>query len=136
VSPRNDKKAFLTFMGTAVAVTVLSLWCASPVFCAEPLSPIKRNVLVRFYQDHLSGADGSRCPMTPSCSEYAAQAVEKHGPVMGWIMACDRILRCGRSEMKLAPRVRIQGRSYVLDPVSGNDFWWFDPRPVKEGTRP
>ncbi len=85
-----------------------------------------KNGVIRFYQDHLSAADGGRCPMSPSCSEYAARAIKKHGPLMGWIMACDRILRCGRSEVNLAPQKRIDGRPYTHDPVAANDFWWFD----------
>ncbi len=83
------------------------------------------NVIIRFYQDYISGADGSRCPMTPSCSRYAAQAIGKHGPVIGWVMTCDRIIRCGRSDTRLAPRIRTGDQEAIDDPVSFNDFWWF-----------
>jgi uncharacterized protein len=104
------------------------------VLTALPVSPavgrdsriLSENRIIRFYQDHISGADGSRCPMYPSCSEYAARALKKHGPVMGWIMACDRILRCGRNEVSLAPEKKINGRTHAYDPVSANDFWWFE----------
>ena len=34
------------------------------------------------------------CRFTPTCSEYAAQAVEKYGVLKGSAMACWRILRC------------------------------------------
>jgi hypothetical protein len=67
--------------------------------------------------------------MYPSCSGYAAQALKKHGPVMGWIMTCDRLLRCGRSDTRLAPRVRFHDRTLTFDPVEANDFWWFTPHP-------
>jgi len=88
--------------------------------------------IIRFYQKYISGADGSRCPMVPSCSEYAAQAVRKHGPAMGWIMAFDRLMRCGRSETRLAPEIRVHGKTRTYDPVSANDFWWFTPLPDRE----
>ena len=88
----------------------------------------EKNVVIRFYQEHLSGIDGNRCPMTPSCSEYAAQAIQKHGPVLGWIMACDRLLRCGRDEVALSPKVNVNGQVRVADPVEANDFWWFLPQ--------
>jgi hypothetical protein len=88
--------------------------------------------IIRFYQKYISGADGSRCPMVPSCSEYAAQAVRKHGPAMGWIMAFDRLMRCGRSETRLAPEIRVHGKTRIYDPVSANDFWWFTPLPDRE----
>lgn len=34
------------------------------------------------------------CRYYPSCSEYAAQAIIKHGPIRGVGMAAWRILRC------------------------------------------
>jgi putative membrane protein insertion efficiency factor len=34
------------------------------------------------------------CKYEPSCSEYAKQAIEKHGSVKGSLMASSRILRC------------------------------------------
>lgn len=96
----------------------------SPVYAADGTSDGK-NPLISFYQQHISAADGSRCTMTPSCSEYAARAFRKHGPVIGWIMACDRLVRCGRDEVRISPKRRINGHTYTVDPVSANDFWWF-----------
>ena len=34
---------------------------------------------IRFFQKYLSGADGNRCPMTPSCSNFALQAIREAG---------------------------------------------------------
>ncbi len=34
------------------------------------------------------------CRYTPTCSEYAVQALKKHGPVKGVYLAIRRILRC------------------------------------------
>jgi uncharacterized protein len=124
VSPRNNPVV------TGMVACAALLWAVFPAWSKDTGTGAgEKNRFIQFYQDHLSGADGSRCPMVPSCSAYAAQAINKHGPILGWVMACDRILRCGRSEMTRAPRVVIQGHSYAHDPVSGNDFWWFDPRP-------
>ena len=79
---------------------------------------------IRFYKIHASGADGARCPMTPSCSTYALNAFHKHGAVMGWIMTCDRLMRCGRDEVKQAEKVNVGQRWLNADPVENNDFWW------------
>lgn len=79
---------------------------------------------IRFYQKYLSGADGHRCPMTPSCSNYALQAMQRHGAIKGWIMACDRLMRCGRDELKLSPSAMTQNGIRCQDPVQSNDFWW------------
>ena len=34
------------------------------------------------------------CRFTPTCSEYARQALKKHGPIKGLALAIWRILRC------------------------------------------
>ena len=89
---------------------------------------------IKFYQKHISGIDGNRCPMYPSCSGYGAHAVRKHGLLLGWIMACDRLLRCGKDEVRLSPHIKINGRELTFDPVSANDFWWFSPQTPACGT--
>lgn len=83
---------------------------------------------VIFFRKYISSADGDRCDMTPTCSRYALDAIDRHGPVMGWIMAFDRILRCGRDELQFRPPVVIHGRNYCPDTVSDNDFWWSTPQ--------
>lgn len=90
-----------------------------------PAPAVAENIIIKFYQDHISAADGNRCPMTPSCSSYAAQAFDKHGPVLGWVMTCDRLIRCGRDESNLSGKIFVNGQEYINDPVVANDFWWF-----------
>lgn len=84
------------------------------------------NPLFQFYRDHVSVVDGNRCAMVPSCSEYSRQAVEKHGAFLGWIMTCDRLVRCGRDEISLSRTVVIENESRTEDPLDANDFWWFN----------
>jgi len=74
--------------------------------------------------DHFSAVRSGSCPMHPSCSSYARNALEQHGFFVGWMMAMDRLMRCGRDETRLAPAVWIAGRWKTFDPVSANDFWW------------
>lgn len=110
------------------------LYLTLPARAQSPPDPhTPENPIIRFYQTHISRADGNRCPMYPSCSHYTAQALKTHGPVMGWIMACDRLLRCGRSETRLSHQVRAHGRTLTFDPLEANDFWWFTSRPDPEG---
>ena len=99
-------------------------------FCLaqNPNPAHNQNFFIQFYQNHISAVDGNRCPMTPSCSSYAASSVKQHGPILGWIMACDRLVRCGRNEMDLSPVRRINGTDYTYDPVDANDFWWFNKK--------
>ena len=49
---------------------------------------------IRLYQRLLAPAFGQRCKYYPSCSEYAAQAVERFGILRGLVLAAWRLLRC------------------------------------------
>lgn len=46
------------------------------------------------YKSVISSQDGSSCTFTPSCSEYALQAINKKGVVLGSLMTFDRLTRC------------------------------------------
>jgi putative membrane protein insertion efficiency factor len=50
--------------------------------------------LVRLYQRFISPAMPPACRFVPTCSEYAAQAIEKHGSFVGVGLAAWRLLRC------------------------------------------
>lgn len=81
--------------------------------------------LFRFYKQYISPADGNRCGMYPSCSSYGQEAVKKHGLFIGWIMTCDRLIRCGRDETKLSQSISSSNKLLTVDPVAANDFWWY-----------
>ena len=49
---------------------------------------------IRFYQLCISPLLGPSCRFTPTCSEYARQAILKHGPFQGLYLAIRRLLRC------------------------------------------
>ncbi len=50
--------------------------------------------IIRVYQRFISPALGPRCRYHPSCSEYAAQALGRHGILRGSLLASWRVLRC------------------------------------------
>jgi putative membrane protein insertion efficiency factor len=49
---------------------------------------------IRLYQRLLSPLLRPACRYVPSCSEYAAEAIEFHGPLKGTLLASWRLLRC------------------------------------------
>lgn len=49
---------------------------------------------IRFYQVCISPLSYGCCRFTPTCSQYALEAIKKHGPVKGLYLAVKRILRC------------------------------------------
>jgi len=57
------------------------------------LKPLLRG-LIRSYQLLISPVLGPSCRYLPSCSEYAAEAIERHGPLAGTWLALRRLARC------------------------------------------
>lgn len=51
-------------------------------------------LLIRFYQTAISPHTPAACRFTPTCSQYALEAIKKHGPFKGLWLAIRRILRC------------------------------------------
>ena len=49
---------------------------------------------IHFYRDCISPLTPPSCRYTPTCSEYAVQALRKHGPLRGSWLAVKRIMRC------------------------------------------
>ncbi len=47
------------------------------------------------YQKAISPFLGSNCRFYPSCSQYAKEAVLKHGVRRGLLLAATRLARCG-----------------------------------------
>ncbi len=50
--------------------------------------------LIRFYRRAISPMLPPSCRFTPTCSEYAYEAIEKYGILKGGRLAIWRILRC------------------------------------------
>lgn len=49
---------------------------------------------IRFYRHNISPLTPPACRFTPTCSQYAIEAIEKHGPIHGLWLAVRRLLRC------------------------------------------
>ena len=50
--------------------------------------------LIRFYRAAISPTHAPCCRFTPTCSQYAIEAVQKYGALKGGYLALRRILRC------------------------------------------
>ncbi|TMI95973.1 MAG: membrane protein insertion efficiency factor YidD [Bacteroidetes bacterium] len=50
--------------------------------------------LIKLYQWIISPWLGPKCRFTPSCSQYAVEALRKHGVFKGMWLAIRRISRC------------------------------------------
>ena len=49
---------------------------------------------IRFYRKFISPFTPPTCRFTPTCSQYAIEAITKHGPFKGTWLAVKRVLRC------------------------------------------
>jgi putative membrane protein insertion efficiency factor len=68
---------------------------------------------IYFYKKVISPITPPACRFTPTCSTYAVQAIKKHGPIKGFILATWRILRCNPFG------------GYGYDPVPEKFHWMF-----------
>jgi putative membrane protein insertion efficiency factor len=50
--------------------------------------------LLRFYRYAISPMLGRNCRFHPTCSEYAIEAVQRHGALRGGWLATKRVGRC------------------------------------------
>ena len=50
--------------------------------------------LIRFYQRQISPWFPRRCRFSPTCSQYAIEALEKYGALKGSWLALKRFSRC------------------------------------------
>ena len=48
---------------------------------------------IRGYQLFISPMTGPHCRYTPTCSQYAIEAIQKYGALKGGFLACKSILR-------------------------------------------
>jgi uncharacterized protein len=71
---------------------------------------------VRFYQLTLSGFIGNSCRHFPTCSEYAYEAIARHGLWRGGWMGLFRVMRCGPGGT--------HGVDLVPDRLDEDQVWW------------
>lgn len=122
------------FLNT-ILVLILFVGIVRPALAAdvvaEPASSTGKSMVwaspIKLFQKIISRADGPRCPMHPTCSQYASEAFQHHNAVTAWVLTCDRLLRCGRDETRRTAPVRVHGRRRALDPLKANTFWWTRP---------
>ena len=49
---------------------------------------------IEFYRKVISPMTPPSCRFTPTCSQYALEAIRKYGPFKGFYLAVRRLLRC------------------------------------------
>ena len=116
-----------TALGLVIVLFLVS--CARSVGTKEesPGSFNPLRAMIDFYQgplNHCSAVRTGECPMYPSCSEYSKEAFEKYGFFIGGMIASDRLMRCGRDEVRLSQAIYVDGKLKFYDPLEHNTSWW------------
>ena len=78
---------------------------------------------IKLFQKYISPVDGARCSMYPTCSAYARQAVEQHGPLLGTFIFVDRLYHEG-DPIEHHHQINKFGYIRYYDPLENNTFWW------------
>lgn len=68
-------------------------WKRLPDSCRR-LAALPLIGLVRFYQLCISPLTPPACRFTPTCSQYALEALRKYGPLKGGWLTLRRLARC------------------------------------------
>jgi len=110
-------KAVRPGFATLLIACTLSLLLASPSRgdSSGDAGDPARNA-IRVYQRHLSAMRHLHCRFAPSCSQFAIEAIERHGIVEGSARAADRLMRCNPSS---DPLYRRNSDGLLVDPVEG-----------------
>ncbi|HOR85371.1 MAG TPA: membrane protein insertion efficiency factor YidD [Bacillota bacterium] len=51
-------------------------------------------IMIKGYQMLISPLSRGKCRFIPTCSNYAIEAIERHGVIRGMFLSAGRILRC------------------------------------------
>ena len=69
-------------------------WTLLPFYWTGRIAAWLLILPIRFYQMCISPLTPPSCRFTPTCSQYAIEALRKHGPIKGLYLSIRRILRC------------------------------------------
>ncbi len=76
-----------------------------------------------FYRHFLTKVDGPRCQHLPTCSQFASQAVARHGG-LGILMGLERLIQDDfSSAVRRLPEVQVGEHMRFFDPVDNYVFW-------------
>ncbi len=71
-------------------------------------------LLIQFYRVTFSSFLGNECRFFPTCSEYALEALDRHGVIIGLFLSIKRVIKCnplgGSGLDPVPPRASEQNR--------------------------
>lgn len=105
-------RAFL--ISCCISVQVMA--CAEEHFEIKTTNMQLSTMMIDWYKAHIAPLNILGCDYYPSCSQYTKQAIQKHGFIKGWLLGCDRLLRCN-SDHWIYPQIQVDGEIKKYNPV-------------------
>ncbi len=91
-------------------------------------------VVIELYRNTVSPMRLPSCRFSPTCSQYAVDALREYGLIRGGWLATVRLLKCGpwhRGGWDPIPERCGDSRVHVMDSAQGADDFW--DTPAKQG---
>ncbi len=91
------------------------------VSCCENRPPSSKSArigvyAIDWYKQNIASLNILQCDFYPTCSQYTKQAMQKYGFLKGWMMGCDRLMRCNH-DLWVYPEVKVDGQLKKYDPI-------------------
>jgi len=110
---------FRSYLLLAMASLCLAIgWMQT--FHTSPVVP--QTLPVYFYQHFIGTLDGHSCSSYPVCSQYAVQAADQYGLLIGSWLTLDRLIH-EADDLQLGPWLYVDGIERLNDPLERNAFW-------------
>ena len=108
-----------------VTFSLVAFWAQAQAMPSEHIRELDREnrrqfyaipfrAVIKGYRNFMGKGRKSFCPMTPSCSTYGQEALNKSGPFWGALMTADRLHRCGH-DLRFFLRVMTSEGAKFLD---------------------
>jgi len=114
---------FLRFLRAYLFLATASLFLATgwvQTFHSASVAP--QSFPIQFYQQVIGSLDGRSCPSFPVCSQYASQAINQYGLLIGSWLTLDRLIH-EADDLQLGPWLYVAGTKRLNDPIKRNAFW-------------
>ncbi|PRY86312.1 membrane protein insertion efficiency factor YidD [Mongoliibacter ruber] len=101
-------------MRITFSTVILFLFFFSPQFTFAQEESVGN--IYNFYQKYISDIRPTKCPMYPSCSNYAMSAFKNYNVFKAAVLTTDRLMRCGH-EHDSYDALMMAGEYKLLDPA-------------------
>ncbi|MCH9631973.1 MAG: putative membrane protein insertion efficiency factor [Chlamydiae bacterium] len=108
---------FKTLIFLLLLASTYSWGCADPSPELSDRRSAKVGIaMIDWYKENISPMKILTCSYYPSCSQYTKQAIGKYGLVKGWLLGCDRLMRCNH-DLWVYREVKHEGELKKYNPV-------------------